>query len=89
MLHPFVQAVIPAHDTGVRQGCALSARLAYVLLWPHPQLGRSGQHRWVHPTDRTQATRNQPLVLATLTMAFGLIHVWSFYLTMSTSRSSS
>ncbi|HEY0804540.1 MAG TPA: hypothetical protein VGD84_05730, partial [Pseudonocardiaceae bacterium] len=33
---------------------------------------------WVHRMTGRQATRNSHMVLATLTLAFGLIHVWSF-----------
>jgi len=78
MLHPFVQAVVSPHDAGVRQDAALSARLAYALLCLTLSWGVLVSTGWVHRLTGRQATRNSHMVLATLTLAFGLIHVWSF-----------
>jgi methionine sulfoxide reductase heme-binding subunit len=78
MLHPFVQAVSSPHDTGVRQDAALSARLAYALLCLTLSWGVLVSTGWVHRLTGRQATRSSHMVLATLTLAFGLIHVWSF-----------
>ena len=78
MLHPFVQAVSSPHDTGVRQDAALSARLAYALMCLTLSWGVLVSTGWVHRLTGRQATRNSHMVLATMTIAFGLIHVWSF-----------
>jgi sulfoxide reductase heme-binding subunit YedZ len=78
MLHPFVQAVTSPHDTGVRQDAALSARLAYALMCLTLSWGILVSTGWVHRMTGRQATRNSHMVLATLTLAFGLVHVWSF-----------
>jgi sulfoxide reductase heme-binding subunit YedZ len=78
MLHPFVQAVSSPHDTGVRQDAALSARLAYALLCLTLSWGVLVSTGWVHRLTGRQATRSSHMVLATMTLAFGLIHVWSF-----------
>jgi methionine sulfoxide reductase heme-binding subunit len=78
MLHPFVQAVPSPHDAGVRQVAALSARLAYVLLCATLCWGVLVSTGWVHRLTGRQATRNSHMVLATLTLAFGAIHVLSF-----------
>jgi sulfoxide reductase heme-binding subunit YedZ len=78
MLHPFVLAINSPHDTGVRQDAALSARLAYALMCLTLSWGILVSTGWVHRMTGRQATRNSHMVLATLTLAFGLIHVWSF-----------
>jgi sulfoxide reductase heme-binding subunit YedZ len=82
MLHHFVQAAPSSHDAGVRQVAALSARLAYVLMCATLSWGVLVSTGWVHRLSGRQATRNSHMVLATLALAFGAIHVLSFlYLT--------
>ena len=78
MLHPFVLAVNSPHDTGVRQDAALSARLAYALMCLTLSWGVLVTTGWVHRMTGRQATRNSHMVFATMTIAFGIIHVWSF-----------
>ncbi|HEX4723148.1 MAG TPA: hypothetical protein VH333_11575 [Pseudonocardiaceae bacterium] len=78
MLHPFVQAINSPHDTGVRQDAALSARLAYALMCLTLSWGILVSTGWVHRLTGRTATRNSHMVFATMTIAFGLIHVWSF-----------
>jgi methionine sulfoxide reductase heme-binding subunit len=78
MLHPFVQAVPSPHDAGVRQVAALSARLAFALMCVTLAWGVLVSTGWVHRLTGRQATRNSHMVLATLTLAFGTIHVLSF-----------
>ena len=78
MLHPFVLAVNSPHDTGVRQDAALSARLAYALMCLTLSWGVLVSTGWVHRLTGRQATRNSHMVFATMTIAFGIIHVWSF-----------
>ncbi|HEX3648444.1 MAG TPA: hypothetical protein VHV49_08445 [Pseudonocardiaceae bacterium] len=82
MLHPLVQAVPSPHDAGVRQVAALSARLAYAMMCATLSWGVFVSTGWVHRLSGRQATRNSHLVLATLCLAFGAVHVLSFlYLT--------
>lgn len=78
MLHPFVQATTSPHDAGVRQVAALSARLAYAMLCATLSWGVLVSTGWVHRISGRQATRNSHLVLATLALAFGAIHVLCF-----------
>src|ERR1700761_2141307 len=78
MLHPFVQAVPSPHEAGVRQVAALSARLAYVLMCATLSWGVLVSTGWVHRLTGRQATRNSHMVLATLTLAFGTMHVLAF-----------
>ena len=78
MLHPFVQAINSPHDTGVRQDAALSARLAYALMCLTLSWGILVSTGWVHRLTGRTATRNSHMVFATMTIAFGIIHVWSF-----------
>jgi methionine sulfoxide reductase heme-binding subunit len=78
MLHPFVQAINSPHDTGVRQDAALSARLAYALMCLTLSWGVLVSTGWVHRLTGRTATRNSHMVFATMTIAFGVIHVWSF-----------
>ena len=78
MLHPFVQAVPSPHDAGVRQVAALSARLAYVVMCATLSWGVLVSTGWVHRLTGRQATRNSHMVLATLTLAFGTMHVLAF-----------
>jgi sulfoxide reductase heme-binding subunit YedZ len=79
MLQPFVLAVNSPHDAGVRQVAALSARLAYALMCLTLCWGIFVSTGWVHRLTGRQATRNSHMVLATLALAFGTIHVLSFY----------
>lgn len=78
MLHPLVQANVSPHDAGVRQVAALSARLAYAMMCATLSWGIFVSTGWVHRMSGRQATRNSHMVLATLTLAFGAIHVLSF-----------
>jgi sulfoxide reductase heme-binding subunit YedZ len=78
MLHPFVLAVNSPHDTGVRQDAALSARLAYAFMCLTLSWGVLVTTGWVHRLTGRQATRNSHMVFATMAIAFGIIHVWSF-----------
>jgi sulfoxide reductase heme-binding subunit YedZ len=78
MLHLFVQAARSPHDAGVRQVAALSARLAYCMLCLTLSWGVLVSTGWVHRLSGRQATRNSHMVLATLTLAFGGIHVLCF-----------
>ena len=78
MLHPLVQAAPSPHDAGVRQVAALSARLAYVMMCATLSWGIFVSTGWVHRMSGRQATRNSHMVLATLTLAFGTIHVLTF-----------
>lgn len=78
MLHPIVLAINSPHDTGVRQDAALSARLAYALMCLTLSWGILVSTGWVHRLTGRTATRNSHMVLATMTVAFGIIHVWSF-----------
>lgn len=79
MLHPLVQAVPTPHDAGVRQVAALSARLAYALMCVTLSWGVLVSTGWVHRLTGRSATRDSHMVMATLTLAFGLIHVLSFF----------
>jgi sulfoxide reductase heme-binding subunit YedZ len=82
MLHPLVQALHSPHDAGVRQVAALTARLAYAFMCVTLCWGVFVSTGWVHRLSGRQATRSSHLVLATLTLAFGAVHVLSFlYLT--------
>lgn len=85
MLHPFVQAAMHSpHDAGVRQIAALSARLAYALMCLTLSWGVLVSTGWVHRLTGRSATRDSHMFMATLTLAFGLVHVFSFlYLTDS------
>jgi sulfoxide reductase heme-binding subunit YedZ len=78
MLHPFVLATPSPHDAGVRQVAALSARLAYAMMCATLAWGVLVSTGWLHRLSGRQATRNSHMVLATLTLAFGAIHVLSF-----------
>lgn len=79
MLHPFVQAAVHSpHDAGVRQVAALSARLAYALMCLTLSWGVLVSTGWVHRMTGRSATRDSHMFLATLTLAFGLLHVFSF-----------
>ncbi len=78
MLHPFVQATPSPHDAGVRQVAALSARLAYAMMCATLSWGVLVSTGWLHRLSGRQATRNSHMVLATLTLAFGTIHVLAF-----------
>jgi sulfoxide reductase heme-binding subunit YedZ len=78
MLHPFVHATPSPHDAGVRQVAALSARLAYAMMCATLSWGVLVSTGWLHRLAGRQATRNSHLVLATLTLAFGTIHVLAF-----------
>lgn len=79
MLHPFVLAMNSPHDAGVRQDAALSARLAYALMCLTLWWGVFVSTGWVHRLSGRQATRSSHMVFATLAIAFGLLHVFSFY----------
>jgi sulfoxide reductase heme-binding subunit YedZ len=85
MLHPLVQAIVHSpHDAGVRQVAALSARLAYALLCLTLSWGVLVSTGWVHRLTGRSATRDSHMFMATLFVAFGLIHVFCFlYLTDS------
>lgn len=78
MLHPFVQATASPHDAGVRQVAALSARLAYAMMCATLSWGVLVSTGWVHRISGRQATRNSHMVLATLALAFGAVHVLCF-----------
>jgi sulfoxide reductase heme-binding subunit YedZ len=78
MLHPFVQATVSPHDAGVRQIAALSARLAYAMMCATLSWGVLVSTGWVHRISGRQATRNSHMVLATLSIAFGAVHVLCF-----------
>src|ERR1700743_1951939 len=78
MLHPFVHATPSPHDAGVRQVAALSARLAYAMMCATLSWGVLVSTGWLHRLSGRQATRNSHMVLATLTLAFGTIHVLAF-----------
>ena len=87
MLHPFVQAVSPRRTMQVSVRSPHSPLGSPTLCCASRCLGRAGQHRLGAPADRRQATRNSHMVLATLTLAFGPIHVFSFlFLTDSNDR---
>lgn len=79
MLQPLVQAATSPHDAGVRQVAALSARLAYAMMCATLSWGIFVSTGWVHRLSGRQATRNSHMVLATLTLAFGTIHVLAFF----------
>lgn len=79
MLHEFVLAMNSPHDAGVRQDAALSARLAYALMCLTLCWGVFVSTGWVHKLSGRQATRSSHMVFATLALAFGTIHVLSFY----------
>lgn len=79
MLHPLVQAVHSPHDAGVRQVAALTARLAFAFMCATLCWGVFVSTGWVHRLSGRQATRNSHLVLATTCLAFGAVHVLSFF----------
>lgn len=79
MLHPFVLAVNSPHDAGVRQDAALSARLSYAFMLLTLCWGVFVSTGWVHKLSGRQATRSSHMVFATLALAFGAMHVFSFY----------
>jgi methionine sulfoxide reductase heme-binding subunit len=78
MLHHLVQTAPSPHDAGVRQVAALSARLTYASMCLTLSWGVLVSTGWVHRLTGRSATRDSHMVLATLTLAFGLVHVLSF-----------
>lgn len=76
---PPLAAGIPAHDVGVRQIAALSARLGYVLMCFTLCWGVLTTTGWVQRSTGRAGLRNSHMVLATLTLAFSVIHAASFW----------
>jgi methionine sulfoxide reductase heme-binding subunit len=67
-----------AHDSGVRQVAALSARLAYALMCLTLVWGIFTATGWVTKLTGRQAVRSSHMMMATFTLAFGGIHAACF-----------
>jgi len=65
-------------DTGVRQIAAMSARLAYTLMCLTLCWGVLTATGWVRRLGERKTLRSGHMVLAMLTVAFGLVHAVSF-----------
>ena len=67
-----------AHDSGVRQVAALSARLAYALMCLTLVWGIFTATGWVTKLTGRQAVRSSHMIMATFTLAFGGLHAACF-----------
>jgi sulfoxide reductase heme-binding subunit YedZ len=67
-----------AHDSGVRQVAALSARLAYALMCLTLVWGIFTATGWVAKLTGRQAVRSSHMIMATFTLAFGGLHAACF-----------
>jgi sulfoxide reductase heme-binding subunit YedZ len=67
-----------AHDSGVRQIAALSARLAYLFMCLTLAWGVFAATGWINRLTGRTAVRATHLVFALFTIAFGLLHAISF-----------
>jgi ferredoxin len=72
--------VTNAHDSGVRDVAAFSARLAYVSMSLTLCWGVLTATGWVHRATGHQALRSGHMVLASFTLATGLVHAAAFQL---------
>lgn len=67
-----------AHDTGIREIAALSARAAYAMMCLSLCWGVLTSIGWVQRATGRQALRSGHMVLSTLTLAFASVHVIAF-----------
>jgi methionine sulfoxide reductase heme-binding subunit len=78
MTQTIVLAVGGPQDAGIRDIAALSARAAYALMCLTVCWGVLTATGWARRLGERKTLRNGHMVLATLTIAFGLVHAMSF-----------
>jgi sulfoxide reductase heme-binding subunit YedZ len=71
---------LPQHDIGIREVAALSARAAYVLMCLTLCWGVLTATGWVRRVTGHQAIRSGHMILASFTLATGMLHVVVFLL---------
>lgn len=74
-----LQPVAQSADTGLRNAAQLSARIAYVFMCLTLCWGVLTATGWVRNITGRKALRGAHMVMATLTLAFGVVHAAAFY----------
>lgn len=75
-----IAIALPQHDIGVREVAVLTARFSYVLMCLTLCWGVLTATGWVRRLSGHQAIRSAHMILATFTLATGLIHAIVFVL---------
>jgi sulfoxide reductase heme-binding subunit YedZ len=75
-----IEIALPQHDIGVREVAVLTARMSYVLMCLTLCWGILTATGWIRRLTGLQAIRSSHMVLATFTLATGMIHAIVFVL---------